>query len=231
MRASRWSAPVAEALGVFLFFFVGIGAGYVATQTIGAGSLVTVALAHGLALAVVVSALGAISGGHFNPAVTFGLWAAGRIDAVVAVTYVVFQLVGAVVAALAVSLFVPGVSMAQGGLPALGSGTDGFQGTLIEACLTAVLLVAVFGTAVDPRAPRIGGLAIGIAVAAGIMFGGPLTGGALNPARWFGPAVVAGDLTNAYVWIIGPLLGAGVIALIYRLLFLPEAQAEVRAND
>lgn len=231
MRATtQWNAPIAEALGTFLFFFAGIGAGYVASQSIGAGSLVTVALAHGLALAVMVSALGAVSGGHFNPAVTFGLWLAGRIEGVRALTYVIAQLIGAVLAAWAVSIFVPSVPMAQGGLPALGPVTDGFQGTLIEACLTAGLLVAVFGTAVDPRAARIGGLAIGIAVAAGIMFGGPLTGGALNPARWFGPAVVAGDFANAYVWIIGPLLGAGVIALIYRFFFLPEAEAETGAR-
>jgi MIP family channel proteins len=227
MRAnSAWNAPIAEALGTFLFFFVGIGAGYVATAQIGAGSLVTVALAHGIVLAVLVSAFGPISGGHFNPAVTFGLWLASRIDTVRAATYVIAQLIGAVLAALLVSAFVPAVSMAEGGLPALGGGVDAVNGTLIEAGLTMVLAAAVFGTAIDPRGPRIGGLAIGLAVAAGIMFGGPLTGGALNPARWFGPAVVAGDFSGVFVYIVGPLLGAGLIAVLYRFLFLPEAEMQ-----
>ena len=78
---------------------------------------------------------------------------------------------------------------------------------MIEAILTMVLIVAVFGTAIDPRAPKIGGLAIGLAVAADIFMGGPLTGAAMNPARWFGPAVVSGTYTDWYVWWIGPLVG------------------------
>ena len=84
-------------------------------------------------------------------------------------------------------------------------------------------MTAVFGTAVDPRAPKIGGLAIGLAVGADILMGGPMTGAAMNPARWFGPAIASGALDNWYVWWIGPLIGAGVVAVIYRSLFLPEA--------
>jgi MIP family channel proteins len=230
VRTTAWNAPIAEGLGTFLFFFVGIGAGNVAAQQIGAGSLVTVALAHGLVLAVLVSAFGAISGGHLNPAVTFGLWLAGKIDGVRAVTYVLAQLIGAVIAAVLVGFVVPADVPAVAGLPALAEGVDVVQGTIIEIGLTMVLLAAVFGTAVDPRNPKIGGLAIGFAVSAGIMFGGPLTGGALNPARWFGPAVAAGDFTNAIVWIAGPLLGAAAIALLYRFLFLPEAEEQAVAS-
>jgi glycerol uptake facilitator-like aquaporin len=90
------------------------------------------------------------------------------------------------------------------------------MGIGIEAVLTMVLILAVIGTAVDPRAPRIGGLAIGLAVAADILVGGPLTGAAMNPARWFGPAVAAGAYADWYVWWIGPAIGAAVAALIYR---------------
>lgn len=231
MRAdTAWNAPIAEGLGTFLFFFVGIGSGYVASTTIGAGSLVTVALAHGIALAVLVSALAPISGGHLNPAVTFSLWLASRIDGAKATAYVIAQLLGALLAALFVGALVPGVTMTEGGLPALAGGVDTLQGTIIEAGLTMVLVAAVFGTAVDPRGPRIGGLAIGLAVAAGIMFAGPLTGGALNPARWFGPAVVAADYANLVVWTIGPLAGGAVIALLYRFLFLPEAERQTGAR-
>jgi glycerol uptake facilitator-like aquaporin len=89
-----------------------------------------------------------------------------------------------------------------------------------------VLVLAVFGTAVDERAPRIGGLAIGLAVAADILFGGPLTGAAMNPARWFGPAVAAGFLDDWYVWWIGPLAGGGVAALLYRFVFAQPASAQ-----
>jgi MIP family channel proteins len=222
---TAWNAPIAEGLGTFLFFFVGIGAGNVAAQQFG-GDLVSVALAHGLALAVVVSAFGAISGGHVNPAVTFGLWLAGKIEGLRALTYVLAQLIGAVVAAVLVSFVVPASIPATAGLPALAEGVDVVQGTVIEIGLTMVLLAAVFGTAVDPRNPKIGGLAIGFAVAAGIMFGGPLTGGALNPARWFGPAAVTGDFVNATVYIAGPLIGAAIIAVLYRFLFLPEAEEQ-----
>lgn len=220
----QWNSYLAEALGTFLFFFVGIGAGYALFGESGAAVLVAIALAHGLALAVVVSAFGAVSGGHFNPAVTFGLWVAGKIDTVKAAGYVVAQVVGAIAAAVVIRFVFPPDVPAGAGLPALSGDLDILKGIVIEAGVTMVLLTAVFGTAVDARAARIGGLAIGLAVAAGILMAGGLTGGALNPARWLGPAVVAGDFANALVWIIGPLLGASAVAVIYRVLILPEAE-------
>jgi glycerol uptake facilitator-like aquaporin len=119
--------------------------------------------------------------------------------------------------------FDPAVDVTSLGTPALGAAISPTTGIAVEAILTMVLLTAVFGTAVDPRAPKIGGLAIGLAVGADILMGGPVTGGAMNPARWFGPAIAAGLLDNWYVWWIGPLLGAGIVAVIYRSLFLPEA--------
>jgi MIP family channel proteins len=211
----------AEAVGTFLFFFVGAGAvilGDYPTAGAGGGGLVGVALAHGLALGVLVSALGAVSGAHFNPAVTFGVWIAGRISARTAVAYVLAQLIGALVAGLALrAVFAESVWTPSAlGTPALGPGIGVAAGIAVEAVLTAVLLLAVFGTAIDPRAPKIGGLAIGLAIAADILMGGPLTGGAMNPARWFGPAIVSGHLDNWFVWIVGPLLGAAVAAAIYR---------------
>ena len=223
----QWNAYVAEAVGTFLFFFMGIGAGFVLYGDSGAPVLLVIALAHGLALAVMVSAFGAVSGAHFNPAVTFGLWIAGQVEGGRAAGYVVAQLVGGVAAAALVGYLFPLDIPSVAGLPALNSelGIDMVKGTIIEAVLTMLLLAAVFGTAVDLRAARIGGLAIGLAVAAGILMGGTLTGAAINPARWFAPALVAGDFTNALVWIVGPLAGAAVIALIYRGLFLPEAEA------
>jgi MIP family channel proteins len=208
-------ALVAEAIGTFLFFFIAAGAALVATGD-PAAALLIVALAHGVVLAVLVSSFGAVSGGHFNPAVTLGLWIAGQIDVVKGVAYMVAQLLGGAAAGFALAYFFADVGPA---VPALGEGVDVIEGILLEAIMTTVLLFAVFGTAVDARGPKIGGLAIGLAVAADILFGGPLTGAAMNPARWFGPAVAAGAFDNWFVWWIGPFLGAIVVAVLYRALF------------
>lgn len=222
------SVLLAEALGTFLFFFVGMGAvvlgGHISDG--GTGGLVGVALAHGLALAVLVSALGAVSGGHFNPAVTFAVWITGRIEPARAALYVVAQLVGAVLAGLALRTVFNEASWGPValGTPAVDPAIGVTSAIVIEAILTMLLLVAVFGTAIDPRGPKIGGLAIGLAVAADILMGGPLTGAAMNPARWFGPAIVSGTFADWYVWWIGPLLGATVVALVYR--YALEERAE-----
>ena len=213
-------ALAAEAIGTFLFFFIAAGAALVATGD-PAETLLIVALAHGLVLAVLVSSLGAVSGAHFNPAVTLGLWVAGKIDAAKGVAYVVAQLIGAVAAGFALAWCFGDVGPA---VPALGQGVDVFTGMALEAIMTVVLLLAVFGTAVDPRGPRLGGLAIGLAVAADILLGGTLTGAAMNPARWFGPALAAGTFDNWYVWWIGPFVGAILVALLYRYLFAPPAE-------
>lgn len=226
-QTREWNSYIAEALGTFLFLGTGIGVAYSVFGQDWFVVSVAVALAFGLALVVMVSAFGAISGAHFNPAVTFGLWMAGKIDPVKAVGYIIAQLIGVVAAAVVIRfVFSPEVP-STAGLTALNeaAGIDLIKGIVVEAMVTMVLLAAVFGTAVDARAPRIGGLAIGLALAAGILFAGNLTGGAVNPARWFGPAVVAGDFSGALVYIVGPLLGAGIVALVYRLLILPEAEA------
>jgi MIP family channel proteins len=231
MKAFAWNAIVAEALGTFLFFFVGIGAGMLTGSLQLQGNLLTVALAHGLVLLVLVSSLGAVSGGHFNPAVTFGLWVANRIDGRRATSYVIAQLLGGVAAAWLAGYVFEGTHVpVNTGLPALAANVDVLRGIVIEAVLTAVLLTAVFGTAVDPRAPKIGGIAIGLAVGADILMGGPLTGAAMNPARWLGPAVVSGVYDNAIVWTLGPLLGALLVAIVWRFLFLPEADAQTGAD-
>jgi MIP family channel proteins len=222
---------VAEAIGTFLFFFVGAGAVVLGSHLNDGdtGGLLGVALAHGLALAVLVSAFGAVSGAHFNPAVTFAVWIAGRIDAVRAAMYVGTQLVAAVAAGLALRMIFNEASWQPVALgtpvvdPAIGVG----PAIVIEAILTVLLVLTVFGTAIDPRGPKIGGLAIGLAVAADILMGGPLTGAAMNPARWFGPAVASGTFADGYVWWIGPLLGAAIAALLYRFVLEGTAEADV----
>lgn len=223
------SVLTAEALGTFLFFFVGAGAVVLTQHADGAGGLLGVALAHGLALAVLVSALGAVSGAHFNPAVSVAVVISGHMTVSRAALYVAAQLVGAVAAGLALRLVFPETSWEPVALgtpvvdPSIGVGAA----IAIEAVLTVLLVLAVFGTAIDRRAPKLGGLAIGLAVTADVLMGGPLTGAAMNPARWFGPAVASGTYADWYVWWIGPLVGAAVAAVLYRLVLAETAYAEV----
>ena len=225
------AALIAEGVGTFLFFVVGAGSIVLVDYAPPGPGLLGIALAHGIILVVMVSSLGAVSGGHFNPAVTFGLWIAGKIDAVKGGLYVVAQLIGAVLAGLTLRAVFPEAAWTPShiGTPGLAANVSIGTGIGLEAILTVVLLLAVFGTAVDSRGPRIGGIAIGLAIAADILVGGPVTGAAMNPARWFGPAVASGFLDNAVVWIVGPLLGAAVAALLYRFVFSAEAVEPVEA--
>jgi len=227
---SPWNAVIAEAVGTFLFFFVGMGSVSVGVYALSLGAqpggLIAVALAHGVALAVLVSALAAVSGAHFNPAVTFGVWLNGHIHTRRAIAYVLAQCIGGLAAAIALRAVLPAGLQTDLGLPRLGPGVQPLQGIAIEAILTAVLLIAVFGTAIDLRAHKVGGLMIGLAIAADILMGGQLTGAAMNPARWLAPAAETMTWDNWYVWIVGPLLGAAVAAVAYKYFFAPGASGE-----
>lgn len=224
---SPTSAYIAEFIGTAFLILAGAGS-IIATQGM-AGSLIAVALAHGLVIACFGSALGAISGGHFNPAVTIALMLEKKIKAGHAAGYIVSQLAGATVAALALAYVVyPELwEAAQLGTPMLASGVSFWQGVAIEAILTFLLMAVIFGTAVDERAPKMGALFIGLAITVDILFGGPQTGASMNPARTFGPAL-AGSLAGASTyspWVahavywIGPLLGAIVAQFLYHKFF------------
>ncbi len=208
---------LAESIGTFALIFIGIGA------IKAAGSdLLAVALAHGLTIAVFVSATMNISGGHLNPAVTFGALVGGKIKAGDALLYWISQLAGATLAAWACcALFDRDVVVK--GTPQLASGVTIGPGIAVEAILTFFLVFVVYGTAIDARGPKIGGLAIGLTVALDILFGGPLTGAAMNPARVFGPALVAGFWSNHLVYWVGPLLGGAVAGSVYKRFFLSES--------
>jgi MIP family channel proteins len=220
-------APLAELVGTFAFFFIGAGAICTDAYTRGGVGLVGIALAHGLILSIMISALGAISGGHFNPAVTIAFLVTGRIAPVQAVSYVVAQLVGGVIAGLMLRAIFATVypeaviGAAHLGTPGLAPDVSFGTGILIEAVLTFFLLLAIYGTAVDDRAPRsIAGFGIGLTVGLDILMGGPLTGAAMNPARTFGPAFAAQFWDNHLVYWIGPIAGAVVAALLYEYVFM-----------
>ena len=216
---------VAEFVGTFALIFIGVGAIYHLGAIDDNGGLLGIALAHGLTIAVMVSATGAISGGHLNPAVTFGLLVGGQMDLPRSIAYWLSQLLGGAMAGfLLVALPLGnGAGTVASGTPSLAEGVSLGQGIVIEAVLTFFLVFVVYGSAVDSRAPRIGGLAIGLTVALDILFGGPLTGAAMNPARTFGPAVACGKWANHLVYWIGPLLGGGVAGLVYGRFLIKES--------
>ena len=220
MPSSLLKKCVAEFIGTFALIFIGVGAIY------HNAGLLAVAFAHGLTIAVMASATAGISGGHLNPAVTFGLWIGGAIDAKSSVAYWIAQLAGASAAAF-VLLFVltgqvdpSGGSLAHTivakGTPDLAAtGVNAVQGVLIEAILTFFLMFVIYGTAVDARAPKIGALAIGLTVTLDILFGGPFTGAAMNPARTFGPALASNHWNNQWIYWAGPMLGGALGGLVY----------------
>ena len=217
-------ALLAEACGTFWFFFVGAGA-ILTDAVIGGSGLVPIAFAHGITLAVAISAFGALSGGHFNPAVTFGLAIVGRHPWARVPTYWIAQLIGGVVAGYALRVLydraILAIDKTHLGTPALGADVTPIAGIVLEAILTMFLVWAVYGTAVSPLAPRIAGFGIGLTVFTDILIGGPLTGAAMNPARWFATDVPAGFYDNWYVYWVGPLLGAAIAALTIRYAFAP----------
>ncbi len=210
-------ALLAEFVGTFTLVFAGVGSIAANQMSGGAVGLTGIALAHGLAIGIMVSATMAVSGGHLNPAVTFGALLGGKITMQNAIAYVVSQCLGAIVAAWFITLAIPGpvVEAVKLGTPALGNGVSAGEGVVVEAVLTFFLVFVVYGTAMDARAPKVGGLFIGLAVAMGVLAGGPLTGAALNPARHIGPALVGGGLGDTWLYWVGPLLGGGAAGLVY----------------
>lgn len=213
----------AEFLGTFTLCFIGQGAIGV-QHLVGAGSagVLAIAMAHGLALAVMVSALASTSGAHFNPAVTLGFVVTGRQSWTSAITYWISQLLGALAASFLLRSVLPGESgqATHWGVPQLGPGVTQTMGFMIEMVLAFLLVTAVWGTVVDERAPSIGGLGIGLACLMGMLFGGPLTGAAMNPARAFGAACASGVWDAHWIYWAGPLAGGAAAARVYRQIVL-----------
>lgn len=220
MRDS-WRHFVAEFIGTFALVFVGGASIMIAKDTNSPAGLLGIAFAHGLILAVMVSALMRISG-HFNPAITLGFVAARRIEVPMAGVYILAQLIGGIVGAYVLKWTFPFAlfEATRGGGQAIALQVSGGQAFLLEFIATFFLVLTVFGTAVDPRAPRIGGLAIGFVVAADILAIGPLTGASMNPARSFGPAVASGIFEAQIIFWLAPIAGGVAAALLYEYLFL-----------
>src|SRR5665213_1744480 len=213
---SKPQRMVAEFVGTFALVFFGVGAistdQFLRSSTNGQSGFgwLGIALAQGLTIGIMVTALGHISGGHFNPAVTIGFWVTRRISTFDTFAYWVMQLAGAVTAAyLLRRLPFDAWSSVQLGTPQLASGISRTNGMIFEGVMTFFLVFVVFATTVDERGAfnKVAGFAIGLTVTMGVLLGGPFTGAALNPARAFGPALAANHWANHGVYWIGPLAG------------------------
>lgn len=220
----------AELIGTFTLIFIGVGS-ICADQYLRASGqpgvgLLAIAAAHGLAIGIMVTAVGHISGGHLNPAVTIGFWVTRRMSTLHALFYWVAQLIGASAAAYLIIAIVPDTIWRPAGLgtPDLAADFTRIHGMALEAAGTFLLVFVVFATAADAKGAfnKIAGFAIGLTITMDILFAGPFTGGAVNPARAFGPALAAHHWTNHGVYWVGPLLGGVLAGVIYDRLFLRD---------
>jgi MIP family channel proteins len=220
---------VAEFLGTFALVFFGAGsicADRYLQGSNGSVGLLGIALAHGLAIAIMVSALGHISGGHFNPAVSIGLWVTKRIGTMEVFLYWAAQLLGGIAAAFLLKAIIPeetwrAVAL---GTPELVRDFSRLSAMILEAVATFFLVFVVFATAVDERGAfrSIAGFGIGLTITLGYLVIGPLTGAAMNPARAFGPALASNHWTNWGVYWIGPLAGGFLAGLLYESIYLKK---------
>ena len=227
MDQSIGRRSVAEFIGAFTLVFIGGGAGVVAGN-----DLVAVALANGLAIGLMVSNFGHISGGHFNPAITLGFVATRRITWPLAVAYWISQLAGAVAAAALLRWFFHRAAL-LGVVPHVNSHIGAGKGLVIESILTLFLVLAVFANAVDPGGAfkAIAGLGIGLTITIDVLMGGPLTGAAMNPSRAFGPQLIFNHWNDAWIYWLGPAIGAVVAAVGYDYLYLrPSRPAEAAST-
>jgi aquaporin TIP len=222
--ADLWRRSFVELLGTFALVLIGAGTIMSLGPQADAGTL-DVAVATGLTIAVMVTAVGHISGGHFNPAITFGFMLTRRLAVVLGLAYWVAQLLGAVLAALLLRWIFPAANL---GAPSVHT-IDIGAALVLEALITFFLVWVVFAVTSDERNSytSIAGLAIGFVILFGMLLAYPLTGGAFNPARAFGPELVSGSWTDAWIYYVGPLAGGAIAALLYDEVYLSPGPAAV----
>lgn len=209
---------VAEFVGTFALIFIGVAAICADHLTGGSSGLVGIALAHGLTIAVMASATGAISGGHLNPAVTFATMITGRVPFKIGILYWSAQISGAIIAMLCAKLIVAESTLVAVGyaMPSVGAGATLGNALVAEIVATFLLMFVIWGTAVNRNAPKMGGLFIGLAVTLDILAIGPISGAAMNPARHLAPALLGGGLENIWLYWVGPFVGAAIAGLLWK---------------
>jgi MIP family channel proteins len=222
------AAYITELVGTFflVFFIASVVILYVATgaQAQFGSDFAVVGLVQGFVLFALIFALGGVSGGHFNPAVTAAAAALRRIDTVDAVVYILAQLSGGVLGAL----LAKGLLLDEGRAGNYGAATispllgGNFQGFIVEGIGTFVLVLVVLAVLFNPRVRQEWGpLTIGLTLAFLIFVFAPLTGGAFNPARWFGPALIGEEFGDVWPYLGGDLIGALLAAGFFALVILP----------
>ncbi|KAH6782183.1 delta tonoplast integral protein [Perilla frutescens var. hirtella] len=228
-------AYVAEFISTLLFVFAGVGSAIAYNKLtsdadLDAPGLVAIAVAHAFALFVAVSIGANISGGHVNPAVTFGLAVGGQITILTGIFYWIAQLLGAIVASYLLTVVTGGLAIPTHGLAA---GVGAVQGVVMEIIITFALVYTVYATAVDPKKGSLGTIApiaIGFIVGANILAAGPFSGGSMNPARSFGPAVASGNFAGNWVYWVGPLIGGGLAGAVYSNVFIHHDHAPLASD-
>ncbi|KAJ1418928.1 Major intrinsic protein [Sesbania bispinosa] len=228
-------AALAEFISTFIFVFAGSGSGIAYNKLTSDGAatpagLISASIAHAFALFVAVSVGANISGGHVNPAVTFGLFVGGNITFLRGIVYIIAQLLGSIVASLLL-LFVTGMSVPAFGLSA---GVGVGNALVLEIVMTFGLVYTVYATAVDPKKGSLGTIApiaIGFIVGANILLGGAFDGASMNPAVSFGPAVVSWSWANHWIYWVGPLVGGAIAGLIYEFVFINQSHEQLPTTD
>ncbi|XP_009625471.1 putative aquaporin TIP3-2 [Nicotiana tabacum] len=228
-------ATLSEFLSTFIFVFAGEGSALALDKlypdtALGASRLTAIALAHALSLFAAVASSMNVSGGHINPAVTFGALVGGRVSVLRAVYYWVAQLLGAVVASALLRLATDGLRPLGFGVAA---GVGNLNALVMEIVMTFGLVYTVYATAIDPKRGSLGiiaPLAIAFIVGANIFVGGPFEGASMNPARAFGPALVGWRWRNHWIYWLGPFIGAAIAGLIYEFGLIQSEIAPIHTH-
>jgi MIP family channel proteins len=222
-----WKALLVEFLGTFTLVFIGASA--VALTVAQGGNLLVSALAFGLALMAVFYAWGNYSGTHLNPAVSFGFFVAGRMKFWLMLVYWVAQLLGGILAAALVAYFFGTASGVGASIGSLTS-SNAWKAVLLEAILTFFLVITILLITRNPAMAVISGLVIGMVLTFDMLAGYALTGASMNPARSLGPALFSGNIGTYWIYVVGPLLGALVAALVYRV-FETDWSATLKVDE
>jgi MIP family channel proteins len=205
---------LAEFIGTFVLIFAGTGAVMVNTLSNGAVTHIGISIVFGAVVTALIYSLGHISGAHFNPAVTLAFWSGGFFRRSLVLPYIVAQVLGAIAASGLLRISLGAIGNLGATLPRNG---DWLQALILETVLTFILMLVIFGSGLDRRAPiGFAGIAIGLTVALEAACMGPITGASMNPARSIAPALVSGNWQHHWIYWIAPIAGAQLAMVTYR---------------
>ena len=205
---------LAEFIGTFVLIFAGTGAVMVDRISNGAVTHLGISSVFGAVVTALIYSLGHISGAHFNPAVTLAFWSSGFLRRSLVLPYIVAQASGAIAASALLRLSLGAVGNLGATLPRDG---NWIQALILETVLTFILMLVIFGSGLDRRAPiGFAGIAIGLTVALEAACMGPITGASMNPARSLAPALVGWNWQHHWLYWVAPILGAQLAVVVYR---------------